>query len=123
MRVNSLLLAILCLGLFIALPGVPRAFAEELPWLAAPVPTAPVLPVEGPPETPTAKPQEIPAWLQAHAGTGDGQISPVVLERARAHYLKKMSEGAIKNPCYFAKDATRPAGTGRRFYEIGRAHV
>ena len=60
----------------------------------------------------------VPAWLQAHVGEGEGQIAPVVLQRARALYLKKVSEGAVKNPCYFAMDATRPAGFGRRFYTI-----
>ena len=38
--------------------------------------------------------------------------------RGRALYLKKVSAGAIKNPCYFARDATRPGGSGRRFYVI-----
>jgi hypothetical protein len=42
----------------------------------------------------------------------------VVLQRARALYLKKVSEGAVNNPCYFAMDATRPGGLGRRFYVI-----
>jgi hypothetical protein len=60
----------------------------------------------------------VPAWLKAHVGDGDGQISPVVLQRARALYLQKRSEGVVKNPCYFAMDATRPAGFGRRFYVI-----
>ena len=32
-----------------------------------------------------------------------------------------MSEGAVNNPCYFARDATRPAGLGRRFYVICEA--
>ena len=41
----------------------------------------------------------------------------MVLQRARALYLQKVSEGAVKNPCYFAMDATRPSG-GRRFYVI-----
>jgi hypothetical protein len=61
---------------------------------------------------------DVPAWLKAHVGEGDGQIAPVVLQRARALYLQKLSTGAIKNPCYFAMDATRPAGFGRRFYVI-----
>jgi hypothetical protein len=61
---------------------------------------------------------DVPPWLQAHVGDGDGQISPVVLQRARALYRQKASEGAVKNPCYFAMDATRPAGFGRRFYVI-----
>ncbi|HSD91607.1 MAG TPA: hypothetical protein VLB11_01085 [Methyloceanibacter sp.] len=78
------------------LPGSPRSLATELPWL-------------------------VPAWLQAHVGEGDGQIAPVVLQRARALYLQKVSEGVVKNPCYFAMDATRPAGLGRRFYIICEA--
>ena len=101
MRVNSLLLTVVSLIVIAASSGVPRASAAEPP-----------------PEMPVQKPQEIPAWLQVHAGNGNGQINQVVLERARAHYLKKVSEGVIKNPCYFAKDATRPAGKGRRFYVI-----
>jgi hypothetical protein len=67
------------------------------------------------------QPAEIPAWLKAHVGDGDGQIAPVVLQRARALYLQKVSEGTVKNPCYFAMDATRPAGFGRRFYVICEA--
>ena len=67
------------------------------------------------------QPSDIPAWLQAHVGEGDGQIAEVVLRRARALYLQKVSEGAVKNPCYFAMDATRPAGFGRRFYVICEA--
>ena len=43
------------------------------------------------------------------------------MQRARTLYLKKVSEGAIKNPCYFAMDATRPGGLGRRFYVICEA--
>ena len=64
------------------------------------------------------QPPGVPAWLQAHVGDGEGQISPVVLQRARALYIKKVSEGAVKNPCYFAMDATRPGGFDRRFYII-----
>lgn len=63
----------------------------------------------------------IPPWLQAHVGDRDGQISEVVLRRARGLYLEKVREGKARNPCYFAKDATRPAGTGRRFYIICEA--
>jgi hypothetical protein len=55
-----------------ALSGWPRSFAAELPWL-------------------------VPEWLQAHVGEGEGQIAPVVLQRARALYLKKVSEGAVNN--------------------------
>jgi hypothetical protein len=32
-----------------------------------------------------------------------------------------VSDGAVKNPCYFAMDATRPGGLGRRFYVICEA--
>jgi len=61
---------------------------------------------------------DVPAWLRAHVGEGEGQIAPVVLQRARALYLQKTKDGAVKNPCYFAMDATRP---GRRFYVICEA--
>jgi hypothetical protein len=63
----------------------------------------------------------VPAWLQAHVGEGEGQIAELVLQRARALYLRKLREGAANNPCYFAMDATRPAGLGRRFYIICEA--
>lgn len=69
-------------------------------------------------------PADVPAWLRAHVGEGDGQIAPVVLERARALYLRKVREGAVRNPCYFAMDATRPhssSKSGRRFYVICEA--
>lgn len=69
---------------------------------------------------------DIPDWLQAHVGTGEGQIAPVVLQRARALHHRKVSEGAVRNGCYFAMDATRPStspegGPGRRFYTICEA--
>jgi hypothetical protein len=91
-------------GLFIiaiALSAPPRAFAAE-------------------------RPSDIPAWLWAHVGEGEGQIAQVVLRRARALYLQKVREGAVKNRCYFAMDATRPndlsnGGLGRRFYIICEA--
>ncbi len=68
----------------------------------------------------------VPAWLEAHVGEGDGQIAPVVLERARALYQRKLTGGAVRNPCYFAMDATRPhdlgdGRLGRRFYIICEA--
>lgn len=74
----------------------------------------------------TEPPSYVPAWLQAHIGDGDGQIAPVVLERARALYLRKTRDGAAKNPCYFAMDATRPGAlgngnVGRRFFVICEA--
>ena len=46
----------------------------------------------------------------------------MVLQRAHALYLKKVSEGAVNNPCYFAMDATRPGALGRRFYVICEAN-
>lgn len=69
---------------------------------------------------------EIPTWLQAHVGTGAGKIAPVVLERARALYRRKVKEGVVKNPCYFSMDATRPSTlrngkVARRFYVICEA--
>jgi hypothetical protein len=69
---------------------------------------------------------EIRSWLKEHVGEGDGKIASVVLQRARALYLRKVSEGAVKNPCYFAMDATRPhdlgqGHLGRRFYVICEA--
>ncbi len=69
---------------------------------------------------------EFPAWLRVHVGTGEGKIAPVVLKRARALYRRKVDEGAVKNACYFAMDATRPSRDGsgklgRRFYIICEA--
>jgi hypothetical protein len=66
---------------------------------------------------------DVPGWLRAHIGEGDGQITQVVLQRARALYLQKVREGVVSNPCYFAMDATRPNDLGngvlgRRFYAI-----
>jgi hypothetical protein len=66
---------------------------------------------------------DVPPWLRAHIGESEDQIAQVVLQRARTLYLQKLSEGAIKNPCYFAMDATRPndlgdGKLGRRFYVI-----
>jgi hypothetical protein len=95
-RFITLLLNIVSLAVVVAVPGLTRSFAVE-------------------------PPSDIPAWLRAHVGEGEGQIAPVVLHRARALYLQKVSEGAVKNPCYFAMDATSPAGFGRRFYVICEA--
>jgi len=101
LQLRSLLPAIvnivsLIIIIVVALSGLPRSFAAE-------------------------QPSDVPAWLRAHVGDGEGQIAQVVLQRARALYLQKSSEGAVKNPCYFAMDATRPAGFGRRFYVICEA--
>ncbi|WP_069095860.1 hypothetical protein [Methyloligella halotolerans] len=70
--------------------------------------------------TARAQTAALPAWLQAHVGTADGQIAPVVLQRARALYYQKLQAGKIRNACYFAMDATRPNGVGQqgRFYII-----
>lgn len=69
---------------------------------------------------------DVPAWLAVHVGEGEGQIAPLVLARAQALYRRKVAEGAVRNPCYFAMDATRPntaedGGPGRRFYVICEA--
>ncbi len=82
-------------------------------------------PVSPPKPTITVKEaeSEVPDWLKAHVGENEGQIAQLVLQRARTLYLQKVSEGTIKNPCYFAMDATRPnelgdGKLGRRFYII-----
>lgn len=67
--------------------------------------------------------KDIPAWLKKHVGTGEGQIAAVVLIRARELYQQKLRKGEVTNPCYLAKDATRPSTApngkpGRRFYVI-----
>ncbi len=69
---------------------------------------------------------DAPAWLQARIGEGEGQIARPVLQRARALYLRKVSEGTVRNSCYFAMDATRPnvlgnGEVGHRFYVICEA--
>ena len=66
---------------------------------------------------------DVPAWLRVHVGEGEGQIAQVVLQRARALYFQKVGDGVVRNPCYFAMDATRPndlgdGKLGRRFYVI-----
>jgi hypothetical protein len=101
LQLRSLLPAIvnivsLIIIIVVALSGLPRSFAAE-------------------------QPSDVPAWLRARVGEGEGQIAQVVLQRARALYLQKVSEGAVKNPCYFAMDATRPGALGRRFYVICEA--
>lgn len=76
-----------------------------------------------PPSVAASSSSAVPAWLQKHVGTGEGQIAPVVLERARALYQQKLRQGEVRNPCYLAKDATRPSTSrngapGQRFYVI-----
>ena len=103
-RIDPLLLRLLLivsLNIIVPLSGSPRSFAAE-------------------------QPADVPAWLRAHVGEGEGQIAQVVLRRARALYLEKVSGGAVKNRCYFAMDATRPhvlahGELGRRFYLICEA--
>ncbi|MEP2030189.1 MAG: hypothetical protein ABJI96_15930 [Paracoccaceae bacterium] len=83
-----------------------------------------IVTVSGPlPTQAVAQTTDIPAWLQTHVGTDDGQITSVVLQRARALYQKTLRKGVIGNPCYMAMDATRPStspggNSGRRFYVI-----
>jgi hypothetical protein len=69
---------------------------------------------------------DIPTWLRVHVGEREGQIASTVLLRARALYLRKAGDGAVRNPCYFAMDTTRPhtsrnGGPGRRFFIICEA--
>lgn len=69
------------------------------------------------------QPSDMPAWLAPHVGEGEAQIAQVVLQRARALYFQKVRAGVIRNPCYFAMDATRPhdladGRLGPRFYVI-----
>ena len=99
MPLGSRFLASIGLGLLIVLAGAPSIAAGQA---------------------------SVPAWLQAHVGMGEGEIAPVVLKRARALYQRKRSEGAVRNPCYLAFDATRPhdlggGRLGRRFYIICEA--
>jgi hypothetical protein len=54
----------------------------------------------------------VPAWLRAHVGEKEGRITLVVLQRARELYFQKVREGLVRNPCYFAMDATRPNDLG-----------
>ena len=73
-----------------------------------------------------ARQPDIPAWLGTYVGAGDGQIALPVLQRARALYMRKVSEGTVKNPCYFAMDATRPntpndGKSAGRFYIVCEA--
>ena len=103
MRLRSTLVKIVnVLGLsIIALSAMPRSLAAE-------------------------QSSGVPAWLKAHVGEGAGQIAQPVLQRARSLYLQKLGEGAVRNPCYFAMDATRPSIPGRgssggRFYVICEA--
>ncbi|AQZ50981.1 hypothetical protein [Martelella mediterranea] len=73
-----------------------------------------------------AQTDTIPEWLKPHVGMKEGQIAPPVLLRARALYMEKRDAGAVRNPCYFAMDPTRPNNLpsgkpGKRFYMICEA--
>ncbi|MEO0773490.1 MAG: hypothetical protein AAFZ04_09950 [Pseudomonadota bacterium] len=73
-----------------------------------------------------AQTDDIPAWLQKHVGTGESQITEVVLTRARALYREKVAAGEVSNACYFAMDVTRPSAARNgapndRFYVICEA--
>jgi hypothetical protein len=54
------------------------------------------------------QPSDIPTWMAPNVGEGEGRIAQVVLQRARALYFQKVRAGVVRNPCYFAMDATRP---------------
>src|SRR5262245_15904692 len=81
MQPRLLLPSAVSLGILIALSAGPRSLAAE-------------------------QAMDVPGWLKVHVGEGPGQIPQVVLQRARTLYLQKVSDGAVKNPCYFAMDAT-----------------
>ena len=76
---------------------------------------------------------DVPTWLGAHVGEGEGQIAQVVLQRARALYFQKVREGVVRNPCHFAmvesglllsNVATGPSGESthkfHKVYKIGQ---
>ncbi len=72
--------------------------------------------------SPALAADDVPAWLAAHVGEGEGQIAEPVLRRARALYGRKTAEGRVSNPCWFAMDATRPNDPdGGRFYVVCEA--
>ncbi|KIT15047.1 murein L,D-transpeptidase catalytic domain family protein [Jannaschia aquimarina] len=82
-----------------------------------------VLALAAVPSKTAAQSSDIPGWLRSHVGLEDGQIAPIVLERARALYQEKRRAGTVRNPCYLAMDATRPSLSpsgqpSRRFYII-----
>ena len=94
----SMVKIVSCLIIVIALAASSRSFALE-------------------------QPSDIPAWLVPNVGEGEGQIAQVELQRARALYFQKVRAGVVRNPCYFAMDATRPhelsdGKLGPRFYII-----
>ena len=41
---------------------------------------------------------DVPAWLSAHVGEGEGQIAQVVLQRARALYFQKCARAWLEIP-------------------------
>ncbi|MBB6484677.1 murein L,D-transpeptidase catalytic domain family protein [Rhizobium lusitanum] len=82
-----------------------------------------IIVANAPPALATEQLPDIPTWLTTHVGQADGQIARPVLQRARSLYMRKVSEGTVRNPCYFAMDATRPndPADGGRFYIVCEA--
>jgi hypothetical protein len=98
LRLGLLLLSLVSVSITIAMWGPARSFAA-------------------------GQPPDLPGWLKPNVGDGEGQIAQVVLQRARALYFQKVRASGVKNPCYFAMDATRPndlsdGKLGPRFYVI-----
>ncbi len=126
-------------GMETAAPPVPKAggiAARAAPWAPRPalarvttilaVVLAAIAFAAAPRPLAAEQASDVPAWLGAHVGDGDGEIALVVLQRARALYLQKVSAGVVRNPCYFAMDATRPGNLsdgrpGSRFYIVCEA--
>lgn len=101
--------------------ALPRFAASNLFVVAVAVAASTALPRPS-----VARDDQIPDWLMAHVGEGEGQIAKLILQRARSLYLTKLSEGAVSNACYFAMDATRPNNVADdnsdgRFYIICEA--
>ena len=69
------------------------------------------------------QPSDVPAWLKAHVGEGKVKSQSWSCRGRAPSTCKKLNEGTIKNSCYFAMDATRPAGFGRRFYVTAKPTV
>lgn len=91
--------------------ALPRLCAALMAWSAS---------------NPSLAADAVPAWLAPHVGEGEGQIAEPVLRRAQALYRRKLAEGAVRNPCYLAMDATRPndpdgGDGGGRFYVVCEA--
>ena len=57
---------------------------------------------------------DVPHWLMAHVGEGEGQIAQVGLQRARTLYFQKVREGAVRNLlfCHGCHAKVPPSGPG-----------